>query len=245
MRKFINWLFWKSKPFIEWVDRKLTWPYSIKKINGNHYYLWRDRIDKGHAFLTNIEGMGSNYINPSKFKHGAIYFGRGLKTQIYKAIDELNLQLELSPVDRKVITDKIDRLLKVLIDFKVNDEIYYVIEAVGKGVVPTGLVTFLTTKDRVVILEPEFTDFNGMSRAADIAVFDLGLPYDFGFSHDDSYKYCFEVVADAYEKACRDVKLKRVEYKLFGWQVYNTFLADTFLDEEKWCVVLDSETEKL
>lgn len=216
---------------MEWFDRTFTIPHSIKMVTGSHYYLWRDDIKKGHIFLTNIKGVGSNLINPSPYKHGAIYFGRGLKQALTNAIND---PAKYNYSERK-------RLEKFLQDNAINDHICYVIEAVGKGVVATNLVEFLTTKDEVKILEPKFTDSEGMSKAADMALKDLGLPYDFGFHPKDDSKYCFEVVADAYEKTNLNLKLKKIVYKLFGKTLYSPFLAETFLDKVNFSILIDSK----
>lgn len=240
MQSLITWVFWKSKPVMEWIDHTFTWPYTIKKITGDHYYEWRDLIEPGMVFLTGVEGVGSNYINPSSDNHGAIYFGRGLKTEIMHQIDILNAQLEHMNANVKEINTKIDRLIEIMFEYKVQDDICYVLESVGKGVIPTNLVKFLTTKDSVKIIKPKFSTQEKMKNAAVMAVPDLGLPYDFGFNYDDAHRYCFELVGAAYEKTHTDVKLKRVEYKIFGKKLYDVFLADTFTDTVLWEIIVDS-----
>jgi len=67
-------------------------PFSKKKITGDHYFVWRDQISKGHVFLANTNGVGTNLINPAELKHGAIYYGRGLKSAIELLIQSSNNQ---------------------------------------------------------------------------------------------------------------------------------------------------------
>jgi len=71
-----------------------------------------------------------------------------------------------------------------------------VLEAIGKGVVLTDLVTFLTTKDRVIAFEPgfEFDKENFASHASKIE----GLEYDYIFTSDNKKFYCFEAVVQMF-----------------------------------------------
>jgi hypothetical protein len=221
-----------------WADKRFTIPYTIKKINGDHYYKWRDLVKAGTVFLANTDGVGSNLMNPSPYKHGAIYYGKGLKSAVDNLIDELNTQFE-NTQDSK-IADKIDRLILFMLKNEIQDDICYVIEAVGKGVIATNLVKFMTTKDKLLIIEPTFTDEWGMKLAANNAIGDLGLPYDFGFHHDNTSKYCFEVVADAYEATRNDIKIHRKEWHLWGKKIFDAFLGESFLDEQ-WKIIVDSD----
>ena len=229
------------KPVVDWFDKTFTLESSMKKVTGDHYYQWRDLIKPGMVFLTNINGVGSNLINPSELKHGAIYFGKGLKTSINAAIDIINREYEETKDTSEL--ERLDRLHKFLLENKIDDEICYVIEAVGKGVVATNLVKFMTTKDRLLIIEPTYCGPREMLLASRTALYWLGLPYDYGFNHDETAKYCFEVVADAYEKSVPDVKLKRQVWSVLGNRLYDTFMGETFLDKSKFKVLIDSETQ--
>ena len=240
--RIISKIFWKMRPLIEWIDHTFTNEDAIKKVTGDHYYQWRDQIHQGMVFLSNVNGVGSNLINPAEINHSAIYFGRGLQTAIEERAKELEESLGgMSDRDEIAKTqDLVMRLLNTVTKYDVRDDICYVIEAVGKGVMPTNLVKFLTTKDLVKVFMPNF-GAKVMRDASFNAIDDLGLKYDFGFSHDDDTKYCFEVVADAYEKAS-GVKLKRVEYKFLGFKLFETFLSETFTDDgQHWKCVIDSQ----
>lgn len=86
----------------------------------------------------------------------------------------------------------------------------FVIEAEGPGVIRTDLVSFLTSKDAVMILEPFLPD-DVKSRASEIATEQLGLPYDYAFEfHISGQKsfYCSELVWWSYAKACIYAGLK-------------------------------------
>jgi hypothetical protein len=238
MQNFFSKLFWKLKPVLDFIDKAFTIPFSIKKITGDHYYEWRDKIVPGTVFLTNTQGVGSNLINPSELKHGAIYFGKNLKTAINKFIDAFNHSYNQHKDPKDL--EKIDRLHKFLLENKISDDICYVIEALGKGVTATNLVKFLTTKDKLLIIKPKFADNYEMRKVATTTAVWLGLPYDYGFNHDETSKYCFEVVADAYSIHYPGIKLKQTQWHFFSKKLFECYLAETFLDEN-WEVIIDSE----
>lgn len=239
--KIIIELLWSLSSFVKWFDKVFTIKASVKKVTGDDYYKYRDLINKGMVFVTSTGGQGSNLINPSKDKHGAIYFGRGLKTYIEEVIFQLERDLSDSVmyVDSKTFEinikkqDLIKRLSESLVKYGITDDICYVIESVGEGVKPTNLVKFMTTKDLFVGFNPIFVDEYKrkeiMNKAANIAVLDLGLPYDYGFSDGEDAKYCFEVPADAYKLAYPGLELKKE--KLLGHQF---FLASAFRDKKNW-----------
>lgn len=221
-------------PLVIWIDRYLTMPFSVKKINGDHYYFWRDRIHKGMVLLTNTNGAGANLLNPSEFNHAGIYYGKGLKSAIKKEIAELHRQYELDGSANSI--KKARRLEAILAKYKVEDEICYVIEATAKGVTPTNLVKFMTTKDVLKVVTPVFVGAEGMDHAAEYAIHDLGLPYDYGFQTADNAKYCFEVCIDAYQSVSFDFKFKERSY--LGHRAY---VSETFTDDPNmWRMVIDS-----
>lgn len=81
-----------------------------------------------------------------------------------------------------------------------------VMEAEGAGVLETDLVTFIMSKDAVMILEPNLPD-EVMARAAAIATEQLGKPYDYDFEfHLSGQKsfYCSELVWWSYDQACKE-----------------------------------------
>ena len=231
MQKLLHLAFWKSKPLIEWIDKTFTWPYTIKKLTGKEYYENRDQIIAGHVFLTNVQGHGSNYINPAKVNHGSIYFGRGLRSYLDDLIDRMNIKWEQT--QDPYYSRTIDRLFEFRLNNNLRDDICYVIEALGAGVQATDLVTFITTKDELYMYKPKFTGVDGMRHASRQAVEFLGQKYDYGFEAKNEYKYCFEVPAVAYEKTAL-VKLKRKEFNIFGRKLFESFMAETFFDETMW-----------
>lgn len=226
------------QPLIMFIDRVFTLKVAVKGINGDHYFLWRDRIQVGYVFLTTASGYGSNLINPSDYNHGALYFGKGLKSAILKELSIQEGRQDLKP-DLSVL-DRIHRLQKFADNPLIKDDICYVLESVGAGVIATNLVKFLTTKDKVKIYKPLFASNNDRIFTAREAICDLGLPYDFGFTSTNEAKYCFEYVAQAYERAV-GVKLNKVNYDFMGLHLYDLFLSSTFDEDiEKWECVIDS-----
>lgn len=83
-----------------------------------------------------------------------------------------------------------------------------VTEAEGVGVINTDLVTFLTSKDEVLVLEPVVPEDKKqriMELAAQTAYCQLGKPYDFDFLFQQSTQqafYCSELVWWSYAVAC-------------------------------------------
>lgn len=85
-----------------------------------------------------------------------------------------------------------------------------VMEAEGPGVLQTDLVSFMTSKDELVILEPLVSDAI-KARAAEIATSQLGMPYDYAFDfHMSGQKafYCSELVWWSYAQACLEAKVE-------------------------------------
>jgi hypothetical protein len=103
----------------------------------------------------------------------------------------------------------------------------YVVEALGKGVVLTDLVTFLTTKDLVVGVLPKFLTNEDMPKLQSAALAIKGLPYDYLFSKDKKAFYCFEVVAHVLKTVRPEIKLldKEIVKGKFIYS-YETFLKD-------------------
>jgi len=220
-------------PLVRWIDKTFTMPYSHKKVTGRHYILWRDNITAGTIFITNTLGAGSNLINPSEINHSGIYFGFGL-------LDYINDVIAMKENEKDhASTDLVNRLHKVLKKYNVRNDVNYVLEAVGQGVIPTDLVSFLTSKDLAVGKKPTFCSSEIAMDASRLAVYDLGKDYDYSFSYRNDTKYCFELCADAYENMVKGKKLKRVEYKIFGFKVHGVFLSETFQTND-WITVFDS-----
>ena len=225
-------------PVVKFIDKKLAIPYSQKLVTGIHYLLWRDSINAGTIFLTNTLGPGSNLINPSDINHLGIYFGRGLRTFMVSTIEYYSNCYD------EYAMDLVKRLRHILDIYNVRDSILYVLEATSHDVIPTDLISFLTSKDLVVGKQATFCSSNLSLDASRVAVYDLGKQYDYSFSHADDTKYCFEVGADAYEKVVEGKKLKRVEYRIFGMKVHEVFLSDTF-ETDDWETIFDSRDVKI
>jgi len=78
----------------------------------------------------------------------------------------------------------------------------YVIEALGQGVVKTDLVSFLMSKDDVVILRPLPDNKVVRVKACRFANEMIGKEYDYLFETGDDSYYCFELIIRAYQYAC-------------------------------------------
>lgn len=123
---------------------------------------------------------------------------------------------------------------------KIDSEVRYVLEAVGRGVVLTDLVTFLTTKDIVVGCKPKFIDEKFSIYAKESAKMFEGVPYDFLFNKGDDAFYCFELCASILMSAYSEVSLN-CEELIKGRRIYS---EDTFLDLNYFDIAFDSRSEK-
>jgi hypothetical protein len=95
-------------------------------------------------------------------------------------------------------------------------DVKYVIESVGRGVVKTDLVTFMTRKDKILCLRPNYA-FNYI-KITEAAHKLLGTGYDFRFSTKNKYYYCYELCAKILEDCIPDLRLKRK--KILGEEVF-------------------------
>lgn len=250
MKKYIDplivKLLWFLAPVLQWFDHTFTLGSTVKKVDGDDYYSYRDLINKGCVFITDTAGQASNIVNPSKGKHGAIYYGRGLASHIKNILQTLQYGIDSEPesIQKEYNKKKFDRLHRILNDYKLNDDVCYVLESTGRGVIATNLVKFMTTKDVFKAFTPNFYSSEDdkkriMGLAADAAVEELGLPYDYGFSNGDDSIYCFELPADAYIKTT-GVILDQKEF--LGHKFY---LADTFTaDHKNWTKIIDLPISK-
>jgi hypothetical protein len=224
---FLTKLLWVIKPVIAWVGRVHV-PDMIKPIDGETYYRWVQGLEPGMVFLTETNGEGSDLVDPGYYKHGAIFFGTGLKS-VLNALTSNQSGAPLTPDQER---------LKVVNDSQVsNDSIPYVIEALGTGVRATDLITFLMRKDRAIVLEPH--DHSLMAPAAHNAVLDLGLPYNFEFTVGDQARYCFELVALSYLKVKPSLDISEVSTLDF-----RTYRATSFLNSPDFDVVFNSSGPK-
>ena len=196
MNSIYNFLLKVLKPFIIWFG-SLHFPFTHKKITGEHYYKWRDSIDVGTVFLSKTRGELSNILNPLEIKHGAIYVGK----------------------------------IK-------GDDVCYVAEAVGRGVVLTDLVSFMTSKDTLIAVEPTFLRDEEVFEKSLHAVtgYVLGTPYDYLFQEGGEAFYCFELVQHLLSEIYSGLSLQAKEI-VKGKKIYD---ANTFLDERFFKVIFDS-----
>lgn len=117
-----------------------------------------------------------------------------------------------------------------------GETVKYVVEALGRGVVKTDLVSFLTSKDIVVILKPKNLNNDQMLNAADFAAMLEGCGYDYEFESDDEEYYCFELIATAYEKTASNFKVSSSEV----WGVKTYRAQDILEDTDNWEVIYDN-----
>lgn len=229
-------------PIVKAFNRVFTSPFSVKEIKGIHYYIWRDKIKSGTVFLTETKGAGSNVINPSKVNHAGLYYGKGLKTaltNLTKKTDEIAWETDNRDVRRELLT-KSQRLKKVIHNYYIKDDVAYVIEAVGDGIVPTDLVTFFLTKDYIKGTVPSYLSEEQMKQAAEESLNSIGLPYDYGFSEADDTKYCFELCADAYNNIHGTEKVDKLPFKFLWFDTIHIYLSECFEVKGKWDTVFDS-----
>lgn len=240
--KFLVRLLWFFKPLVIWIDRTFSVPFTKKRVTGREFYAWQDVLKQGCVFITDAEGHGSNLINPSEGKHGAIYYGQGLRSDLNYAIsslvDEKNSEVSKEKV---LILDKEIGRLSVAVK-GIEDDIPYVIEAVEAGVVATDLVTFLASKDRVRAFQlnkPSHgrSSHDIMAAAARYASLDIGLSYDYGFANTDTEKYCFEVIADAFKAVAGEIDIS--PDSIMGQDFY---LSNSIFRSKDFDLKLDSDT---
>jgi hypothetical protein len=114
----------------------------------------------------------------------------------------------------------------------------YVIEAIGKGVSITDLISFMTSKDEILLLYPKFCDQSGMESAAKIAHKYLNAPYDYYFTPGNHAFYCSEMIMEAYKEACGSVPFSpRLRLGV------PTILAQDYVDAlDKWDIVWSSHS---
>ena len=181
-------------PIVKFLG-KIYVKFDAPKIDGVFYYTWRDSIYPGDVLLSNSDGyIGSNFINPSEIKHGAIYMGKDM------------------------------------------DGICYVTEATAEGVIKKDLVSFLTTKDRIIIMRPRFPiDRNKVIPSAESR---LGASYDYEFEGNDKEYYCFEHIIKSYLDQSPSLNFEKS--KKFG---HEYFSSDTFLESELFATIVDSNLE--
>ncbi len=117
-----------------------------------------------------------------------------------------------------------------------GNTVKYVVEALGKGVTDTDLVTFLMAKDDVVILNPKNVSKTQRIDIARYARTLIGCPYDLEFESGDEEYYCFEVIIAAYQKVLPERKFASSE--IWGVKTYRA--QDILGDTDNWEIVYDN-----
>ena len=120
-----------------------------------------------------------------------------------------------------------------------GDKVKYVVEATKKGVQKKDLVSFMTSKDRLIIIMPLFSNPDLMDEAAEAAESLLAKEYDYHFKNGNDAYYCFELIIKAYQEAHPYNRFKN----FFVIDRY-VWTSDSFLsDPDNWRVLLDSKKE--
>lgn len=121
-------------------------------------------------------------------------------------------------------------------------DIHYVVEATMGGVVMTDLISFMTSKDRVCLLYPNFCDDEDMVKALGYAGRCIGYPYDFLFDPGDKAFFCSELIQKAYDYSipgCSFTTRKR-----FGVEtvIPDDFYKSAKSENPKWDIVFDTKS---
>jgi len=123
-----------------------------------------------------------------------------------------------------------------------------VCQAEAPGVLDTDLVTFETTKDYMLIIEPKGLGAlkdTIMKEASDIAKLQVGKPYDFNFLYNSSGQkafYCSELVWWCYDQVCQKYKVKSPFVPKMSLGVPTVTPNDIATDSENFQIVWDSRT---
>lgn len=117
-----------------------------------------------------------------------------------------------------------------------GEVVKYVIEALGRGVSKTDLVSFLLTKDYVVVARPTFATEEEMLEIAEEAHSLIGAPYDLEFEPGDKEYYCFEVIMYLYQKKFPERKFASRD--VFGVPTY--VAQDILADTDNWEIIYDN-----
>lgn len=117
-----------------------------------------------------------------------------------------------------------------------GNTVKYVVESLGKGVIKTDLVSFLLTKDDVVILRPRNVSKVHRINACNHARTLLGLPYDLEFEVGDEEYYCFELVMESYKHSLPERKF--AYSMILGMKTYTA--QDILRDTDNWEIYFDN-----
>ena len=115
--------------------------------------------------------------------------------------------------------------------------IKYVGESVGKGTVKTDLVTFLTTKDIVVVVRKRNINDLEIESVVKKGWELIKKPLKYGFRKTKDDIYCYEYVIEAFCSVFRNTSFKMEEF-LPGKYIYD---SETFLNDPwNWEIIIDS-----
>lgn len=111
-----------------------------------------------------------------------------------------------------------------------------IVEAVGKGVVETDLISFMTSKDQLVVVKPKFGNSAQHAQVCREIHALIGYKYDYEFESGDKEFYCFEAIIHAYKKVFPNKEFKTTEV-VKNKKIYD---STTFTkDPENWEIVVD------
>ena len=112
----------------------------------------------------------------------------------------------------------------------------WIVEAVGDGVRQNDIISFMTSKDRVVALYLKGPPSNVMERAAGLASISIGAPYDYLFESGNRAFYCSELVQWCYQRSGMTNFTRRSRLGV------DTIVPDDFYKaSDKWELVWDSD----
>lgn len=117
-----------------------------------------------------------------------------------------------------------------------GDGIDYVIEAITGGVHATDLISFITNKDVLVALTPDFMRVEDTQFIQAAARETVGLPYDYIFKISPEKFYCFELVGYNYKQVYPELELNLKEV-VPGKYIYS---FETYLEDPRFCKYFDS-----
>jgi uncharacterized protein YycO len=107
-----------------------------------------------------------------------------------------------------------------------GDKVKWVIEATGKGVIVTDLVTFMLQKDKIAVYEPSGFTKDQKLQVAEESKKHIGQEYDYAFKVNNDKYYCFEFIAVMFEEYSSLKELNK--YEFLDYDIYDsrTFSED-------------------
>jgi uncharacterized protein YycO len=114
-------------------------------------------------------------------------------------------------------------------------------EAVGEGVRANDIISFMLSKDYLVLLRPSFATPEQMQKAADFARENIGKPYDYEFQSDLKAFYCSELCFASYKEAMNGNSPLELRERLGDKTIVP---SDIWAAKDKFSVVYQSEETK-